>query len=92
MVTPRTARYLLLGIVAACISATATLAAFDATRPVASRTAATQPSQVFHIPSYAPGIDSGITVDPAQIGAQGSRVVTLVPGAIIVAPAEGLAR
>jgi hypothetical protein len=46
MVTPRTARYLLVGVVAACISATAAVAIRDAAQPPPG-TAVSPPSQSF---------------------------------------------
>jgi hypothetical protein len=88
MVTPRTARSLLVAIVAACIATTAGLVVFDAGGPVASRRAVTQPAQ-FHIPSYAPpGSYSSITIGSSSSVDQGS-IVTLVPDDIVVTPAEG---
>jgi hypothetical protein len=87
MVTPRTARYLLVGIVAACISATAALAVLDAGRPVAS-TADQSQTVHFHIPSYAPGSYPSISIGSSSSAAQGNRV-TLLPSDIVVTPGEG---
>jgi hypothetical protein len=87
MVTPRTARYLLVAIVGACIATTAALVAFDAGRPVAPNADQSQKIH-FHVPSYAP--DSGITITSGPLATQGSRV-TLVPGDIVVTPGEGSA-
>jgi hypothetical protein len=54
--------YLLLGIVATCISATAGLLALDASRPVAMRTPLSQPSG--NQPDV--GLPSGIVVIPGS--------------------------
>jgi hypothetical protein len=88
MVTPRTARYLLAGVVAACISATAAVAVRDATRRIAPADAVTQPSRAFQIPSSTINLPI-VIIGSGQAGASGGRVDLLpdtVPGGALTAP------
>jgi hypothetical protein len=66
-VKPRIAVSLLLGIVAACLSATAVLVVLDATRPAVTTPSVTQPSvaqpnQSFVIPDDPLGSSSSVTI------------------------------
>ncbi len=77
---PKTAVALLLGIVAACLSATAALVVLDVTRPAVIPPSVAQPSvaqqsQSFVIPDDPLGNASSVTVITTQSGGTTSSVI-----------------
>lgn len=82
--------YLLLGIVAACMSATA-LVALDSSRSVVSRTAVSQPHNGSLIPDGTSADDGIVIVSPAQVAGRGTQVRVVAPGEIVEMPARSSA-
>ena len=90
MVTPRTARYLLLGVVAVCISATAAVAIRDAAQPPPD-TPITQPSQSSQNTGNSDSNLPMVIIGSGQAVASGGRVTLspdTLPGGGLVAPAR----
>ena len=91
VVKPRTAIYLLLAIVATCLSATATLVAFDVSKPVAPATAGAAAeegppqSRIVQISGSAAADNGSLIVISGQSSTQGQSVslqggATGIPG------------
>jgi hypothetical protein len=91
VVKPRTAIYMLLAIVATCLSATATLVALDVSKPVAPATPAAAAefgppgSRIVQISGSAAANNGSLIVISGQSSAQGQRVslqggATATPG------------
>ncbi len=90
MVTPRMARYLLVGVVAACISATAAVAIRDAAQPPPA-TPVAQPSQSVQNSGNSDSDLPMVIIGSGQAVASGGRVTLLpdvLPGGASLAPAR----